>query len=160
MVEETEQNPEMSGPAGEARAVYQEYVDFWQKDPSLGSQEWQKRLVAITKMHGPENQAKTAEDLAKFNAKCGFSYPAVFFLELSDADEKEKWQMLAQSIEREAQKSTQLAERHRKETTFIGLGGKEMIFETDEKIVQSHKAKASELRPRAEVLRKGIDALT
>jgi hypothetical protein len=160
MVQETEQNPEMIGPIGEARAVYQEYVDFWQKNPSPGSQEWQKKLTVITKMHGEENQAKTAEDLARFNVECGCSYPAVFFLELTDLGEKEKWQMLAQSIEREAQKSTQLAERHRKETTFVGLGGKEMIFETDEKIVQSHKAKASELRPRAEVLRKGIDALT
>lgn len=160
MTEEIEQNPEMSDPVEEAKAVYQEYVDFWQKDPSPGSQEWQKRLVVITKMHGPENQAKTAEDLARFNVECGCSYPAVFFIELTDLGEKEKWQMLAQSIEKEAKKSTQLAERHRKETAFIGPGGKEMIFETDEKIVQSHKAKASELRPRAEVLRKGIDALT
>ena len=160
MGEETEQNPEMSGPAGKARAVYQEHVDFWQKDPSPGSQEWQKRLAVITKTHGEENQAKTAKDLAKYNAECGFSDPAVFFLELSDADEKEKWQILAQSTEREAQKSAQSAERQRKETAFIGPDRKEMIFDTDEETARSHEVKASELRKKAEVLRKGIDALT
>lgn len=128
MNEEVEQTPEAGDPVGEARSVYQEYVDSWKVDPTPDSQKLQQTFTILTK-RGPESQTGKALSLAKENAEFGFSRPAVFFLELTELNEKDKWQILAESLAKEAEKTT-----------------------------RDDEAKAKELRKKAETLHRGIQA--
>ncbi|MCX6811191.1 MAG: hypothetical protein NT039_00650 [Candidatus Berkelbacteria bacterium] len=159
MDQETEQTPEAGDPVQEAGSIYQEYVDFWQKDPPSTRISGRQGLIAATKSRGPENQSETAKSLAEDSAGNGFSQPVVLFLELTDLSEKDKWSILARSLEKEVQKSTESIERQKSEETFAGPDGKEMTSEPDKEVAQNNEAEVVKLRQKAETMRKGIAAL-
>ena len=160
MNEEAEGTPEAENPAQEARAIYQEYVDFWEKDPPQIRKEGQEKLVVIARGHDPERQGERALNLARQTAEFGYSYPCVMFLEMTDLPEVDKWQILFESIEKEAEKSTHLAKNHREKSEFLGPDDKKIIFDAGGETTQRHEESTRELKDKAEKLRRGIDALS